>query len=180
MRFRGGFIADLVAATSDLKPIVFGVFERFTVVASQLGQIGLAPHDLWIVLGFSNNELDIPFTRELRLVDEIGMLAQAELPVNIEVIIPATPTPEGPRVTPSLVALGIPVLCIAGLALIAAACGAFYLVRRRASATASASLVRCEIIRRSAGSRTSERIQMIDEMRAPSETGLTQCASPQS
>ena len=77
---------------------------------------------------------------ELRLADELGMLAQAELPVNIEVIIPATPTPAGPRVTPSLVALGIPVLCIAGLALIAAAGGAFYLIRRRASATASASL----------------------------------------
>ena len=81
-----------------------------------------------------------PVTLEMRLMDELGMLAQAELPVNIEVIIPATPTPEGPRVTPSLVALGIPVLCIAGLALIAAAGGAFYLVRRRTAATATASV----------------------------------------
>ncbi len=79
-------------------------------------------------------------TLELRLADELGMLAQAEQPVNIEVIIPATPTPVGPRVTPSMVALGIPVLCIAGLAVIAAGGGAFYLVRRRAAATATASV----------------------------------------
>ncbi|HEY4667810.1 MAG TPA: FHA domain-containing protein [Anaerolineales bacterium] len=81
-----------------------------------------------------------PVTLELRLTDELGMLAQSELPVNIEVIIPGTPTPEGPRVTPPMVALGIPVLCIAGLALIGAAGGAFYLVRRRAASTGTASV----------------------------------------
>jgi hypothetical protein len=81
-----------------------------------------------------------PITLEVRLTDELGVQATAEQPVNVEVIIPATPTPEGPRVTPSMLAVGLPALCLIGAAVLAAGGGAVYLIRRRTGATAAASM----------------------------------------
>jgi hypothetical protein len=77
-------------------------------------------------------------TLEVRMADEVGMLAEAEQSVNIEVIIPPTPEPAGPAITPSRVALAIPVLCILGAVAAVVLGGGFYLLRSRTGAPRAA------------------------------------------
>lgn len=75
---------------------------------------------------------------EVRLEDELGMLAQGQQSVNIEVIIPPTPEPEGSVITPARLALGIPLLCILGAVAAVVLGGGFYLLRSRAGAPRAA------------------------------------------
>jgi hypothetical protein len=77
-------------------------------------------------------------TLEVRMADEVGMLAQAEQNVNIEVIIPPTPTPPGPAITPGRVALAVPVLCILGVVGALVVGGGIYLLRSRTGAPRAA------------------------------------------
>jgi hypothetical protein len=79
-----------------------------------------------------------PVTLEVRMADEVGLLAQAEQSLNIEVLIPPTPTPPGPAITPGRVVAAVPLLCILGAVATVVVGGGFYLLRSRAGAPRAA------------------------------------------
>lgn len=79
-----------------------------------------------------------PVTLEVRMADEVGLLAQAEQSLSIEVLIPPTPTPPGPAITPGRVVAAVPLLCILGAVATVVVGGGFYLLRSRAGAPRAA------------------------------------------
>jgi hypothetical protein len=92
-----------------------------------------------IELGFEWDLSDIvaeglnSITLAVSVEDELGMVAVAETIVSVEVILPATPEPEGLSITPSVAALSVPILCIIGVLIAGIGGGAIYLLRGRVS-----------------------------------------------
>jgi hypothetical protein len=72
-------------------------------------------------------------TLAVSVEDELGLQAASESTVSVEVILPATPEPEGLTITPSVAALSVPVLCIIGVLIAGIGGGAIYLLRGRVS-----------------------------------------------
>ena len=72
-----------------------------------------------------------PVTLGVRVVDELGMVADTESAVSVEVINAAIPEAGGFKLTPLIAALGIPVLCVMGLVIAGIGGGAYYLFKGR-------------------------------------------------
>jgi hypothetical protein len=78
---------------------------------------------------------------EVRVKDELGITAETESLINVEVVVLATPTPEGIEITPTVAAVSVPALCGIGILLTAILGGAYFLFRRRAAAAGIAPIV---------------------------------------
>jgi len=70
-------------------------------------------------------------TLGVNVVDELGMVADTESSVSVEVINAAVEEAGGFKLTPLIAALSIPLLCIIGLVILGIGGGAFYLIRVR-------------------------------------------------
>ncbi len=75
---------------------------------------------------------------EVRIEDELGLIGEGDSVVSIEVVIPPTPTAEGPAIPTSVAALSVPVLCLLGIAGAGIIGGAFYFFRLRSGPTEAA------------------------------------------
>jgi hypothetical protein len=71
---------------------------------------------------------------EVNIEDELGLIAEAEGNINIDVIPPPTPEATGIQLPPALLAIGLPVLCIMGLATVGVIGGGIYFLRRKPAA----------------------------------------------
>lgn len=71
---------------------------------------------------------------EVRATDELGLPGSGKALVNVEVILPPTPEPEGLQITPTFFLVGTPLLCVLGVLTAGVVGGAIYLIRRRSGA----------------------------------------------
>lgn len=77
-------------------------------------------------------------TLEISVEDELGITSSAESVITVEVVIPATPTPPGLEISPTVAALSLPAFCIIGLLVAGLGGGAIYFFRRRVASTGAA------------------------------------------
>lgn len=71
---------------------------------------------------------------EVRATDELGLEGSGKELVNVEVILPPTPEPEGLQITPTFYLGGTLLLCVMGLITAAVVGGGIYFFRRRSGA----------------------------------------------
>lgn len=71
-----------------------------------------------------------PVKLEVRATDELGLVASVETGVSVQVIIPATATPEGPPVATMAVG-GVALFCILGVVALAIVGGVYFFLIRR-------------------------------------------------
>lgn len=68
---------------------------------------------------------------EVLVTDELGLEGSTDSNVNVEVILPPTPEPEGIQITPTFFLVGTPLLCVLGVLTAGVVGGAIYFIRRR-------------------------------------------------
>jgi hypothetical protein len=71
-----------------------------------------------------------PVKLQVKATDELGLEASAETGVSVQVIIPATATPEGPPVAPLAIG-GVALFCLLGLIALAIVAAVYFFVVRR-------------------------------------------------
>lgn len=74
-------------------------------------------------------------TLEVVVEDELGITFSTESVVTVEVVIPATPTPQGFELSPTAAALSLPAFCLLGILVAGIGGGVVYFFRRRMSIT---------------------------------------------
>ena len=72
-----------------------------------------------------------PVILEIRVEDELGLVGSKESTLNVEVILPGTPEPEGLQVPSAVFLAGIPLLCLIAAFFVGLAGAAYYFFRLR-------------------------------------------------